>query len=276
MAKATPQTAPGDDLLMAYADGVLDDATARDVEAAMAADPDIAAQVAMFARTAELLRADAARPAPPVPDALRARIEATLAAARQTPGAAAAPAPTSAGATILPFLRRAAPAAAARPAAARPAAARLALAASIALAVGLGAGFWAGQTGKPQGVTGGLRIAALDSPDLPATLASLPSGQVATLPNGDRIAAIASFRNGAGEFCREFEQDGVDGRTLVSVACHGGADWDIRLAIAAPRADAQSYAPASSLETLDAFMAATEAGAPMPPDEEQDALDALR
>lgn len=269
MAKATPQTAPGDDLLMAYADGVLDDASARDVEAAMAADPDIAARVTMFARTAELLRADAARPAPPVPDALRARIEATLAAARQEPTAAAPAGP--AGATILPFLRRAAPVAAAQPAAAR-----LALAASIALAVGLGAGFWAGQTGKPQGVTGGLRIAALDSPDLGATLASLPSGQVATLSNGDRIAAIASFRNGAGEFCREFEQDGADGRTLVSVACHGGADWDIRLAIATPRADAQSYAPASSLETLDAFMAATEAGAPMTLDEEQAALGALR
>lgn len=269
MAKATPQTVPGDDLLMAYADGVLDDATARDIEAAMAATPEVAARVTMFARTAELLRADAARPAPPVPEALRARVEATLAAARQTP--AAAPAPAPAGAAILPFLRRAA---SVQPA--RRGAARLALAASIALAVGLGAGFWAGQTGKPQDGMGGLRITALDSPGLPATLASLPSGQVATLPNGDRIAAIASFRNGAGEFCREFEHDGADGRTLVSVACHSGADWDIRLAIAAPRADTQSYAPASSLETLDAFIATTEAGAPMTPEEEEAALGALR
>ena len=125
-----PETTPDDARLMAYADGELSGADAAAVARSIAADPDVARRVAVFAQTrARLAALGAAQDE--VPEALRARVAATIAAhaaarARDT-------APPTGGDVLRPaFGRRMVPAW------------PLALAASLALAVGLGAGFGAG------------------------------------------------------------------------------------------------------------------------------------
>lgn len=66
---------PDDLMLMAYADGELDAHAAAEVEAALAANPVLAARVAMFIESAELLRAGLGEPEPvAVPVALQRRM----------------------------------------------------------------------------------------------------------------------------------------------------------------------------------------------------------
>ncbi|MGC9419900.1 MAG: anti-sigma factor family protein, partial [Rhodovulum sp.] len=89
---------------------------------------------------------------------------------------------------------------------------------------------------------------------------------------GGEVEVIASFRNVDGELCREFEHDGPDRVTVVSVACRAVDRWQPRFAVIAGAADSD-YAPASSLATLDAYLAAIGAGAPMAADEEKKALE---
>jgi len=66
---------PDDILLMAYADGELDAQAAAEVEAALAADPALAARVAMFIESAELMREAMGTPEPvAIPQALERQI----------------------------------------------------------------------------------------------------------------------------------------------------------------------------------------------------------
>jgi hypothetical protein len=60
----------------------------------------------------------------------------------------------------------------------------------------------------------------------------------------------------------------------VAVACHGGGAWDVPFTVAAGQADG-GYAPASSLEALDAYLAAVGAGPPLEPAAEREALSAV-
>ena len=95
----------------------------------------------------------------------------------------------------------------------------------------------------------------------------------------DRLELIASFRNGDGQLCREFEFDRPGRQTIVSVACHPGSSdagsWSTQLAVLAPPSEGSGYAPASSLETLDAYLGAIHAGPPMSDDDEAVALSQL-
>lgn len=240
-----------DATLMAFADGELDAASAARVAEAVAGDPDAAARVELFRRTRAVLSAAAGmRPAGPVPEALLARVQATLAEAR----ARAAP-------EVVPLRPKRGPAAWG-----------MALAASLALAVGVAGGFRIAR-GPAGDAAPGLSLAALGGRDVAAALARLPSGARTAIPGGE-MAAVASFRSSAGETCREVEIDPEAGNTVVAVACHTGRGWDLRLAVAAAAAEG-GYAPASSLEVLDAYLASTEAGAPLSLEEEAAALAAL-
>jgi hypothetical protein len=100
-------------------------------------------------------------------------------------------------------------------------------------------------------------------------------GALETLRSGERGAAgdgeveiIASFLTPEGEFCREFEFDGAEARRLVSVACRHAEGWETRFAVQTPARDDATYAPAASLQTLDAYLAAIGAGPPLAPEEE--------
>jgi hypothetical protein len=244
----------GEETLMAYADGELDAETARALEAAAATDAQLAHRIAMFSRTRDILGEVArARPLEPLSPALGARVEETLRAAR--------PAPSE---TVVPFPRRTVVAPAYRP---------MAAAAALALAVGAAGGFLVSQaTGARE--TGGLSIAALGVPGISEALDTLPSGERVTITEGE-VSAIASFLNANGELCREFEFDRTSRETVISVACRTAEGWEPRLAIVAPATDETGYAPASSLETLDAYLGTIGAEAPLAPEEEAAALRGL-
>jgi anti-sigma factor RsiW len=244
-----------DETLMAYADGQLAPEKAATVEKAMAEDEAIAKRVAMFTQSRMSVR-EAFGQAPPVPDALTARIRAMAEAdARQRAGEGA---PTnvvslSARRRTVPFWQ-------------------LPIAASIALAVG----FLGGWNGAPrEQADGGFSIASLDDPEVVSALGTERSGARTQLGSGAEIAVIASFLGTDGSLCREFEHDS-GGRTVVAVACHRDEAWTLEFAVAAAASDASGYAPASSLDALDAWMSATEAGPPLSDAEEAAALDDLR
>jgi hypothetical protein len=232
-----------DETLMALADGELEPAESARVRAAVAADPALARRYALFSRTGELLAQAAAARRTAEPDPLAAGLRARLEAARVQP---------SAPATVVPLRRP--------PPAYRP----MAIAAGLALAVGLGGGWLAGLSLRDG--DGGLRMAALPAPALSEALSRLPSGGRQAIPEGE-VTLVASFRNGDGELCREFELAEPAGPTVVSVACRAGDGWQTRFAVLAGTADG-GYAPASSLDALDAYLGAIGVGAPLSPEEE--------
>lgn len=247
-----------DETLMAYADGELDAETARAIAAAEAADEAVARRIALFRGTrATLAEARAARPAADVPDALMARVRETLeqaGAGGEEPG------------SVVPFVRRA-PVRPWVPAA---------IAASLALAVGLGAGLslrpgtGPDAAGPRPGATG---LAALEASGVAGALSRLASGGSEQVAAGE-VTIVSSFRTPEGTLCREFEL--ATGSTeTVAVACAEGAAWDLRFAVASGGAQDAGYAPAGALEALDTWLVGVGAGAPLPEDEEREALGRL-
>jgi anti-sigma factor RsiW len=243
-----------DETLMAYADGELGADDATQVAAVAATDPGIAARIEMFRRTRAVLAPHCVPD--PVPDALADRIRATLAADRSTGPADPAKAPAPQVAHLV---------------ARRPVFWPAALAASLALAFGLWSGLQLGTTAPGDPAPG---IAALTTPGLGTALVELASGERRTLPDGAEIAMVASFRDPEGTLCREFEVTGGAGDTLVSVACHDGAAWNVRFALAAP-ANTGGYAPASSIEALEVWIEVAGMGDPLTPGDEATALGSL-
>ena len=233
-----------DEMLMAYADGELDAETAARVEAALEQDQGLAERLGVFLTSRSALKA-AFDPPLPVSPQLEAAVRAM-----------AAPEPQ-----VVALSAR-------RPA--RPAWVPAAMAACLALAVGLGAGW--GLRG-PASLPGAAPQLAL-AEGAAAVLAALPSGQSADLPGGHSLTVIASFEDAAGTLCREIAQDGAGG-SVLAVACKTNAGWELRFALAAGTGGA-GYQPASAPEALDAWLAATGAGAPLPPEAEAAALARLR
>jgi hypothetical protein len=221
-----------DDTLMALADGEIDGDEAARLHAAIKSDPALAERYALYAQTAGLARqASLADPEAAVSPDLEARIRAL-----------AATTPPEAG-NVVP-LRRAAPRW-------QP----MALAASLALVVGLSAGMFLAP-GTPE--TG----APLLSAAVQERLNTLPSGAGITLADGRRMNVVASFTDGAGAFCREYEMAAEGGQGHVGIACRDGADWSLRFAVATA-SQATGYAPVSSLDALDAFYAGAGASEPL-------------
>ncbi|MEO0384356.1 MAG: anti-sigma factor [Pseudomonadota bacterium] len=248
-----------DETLMAYADGELDADTAAMVEAAIKADSNIADRVALFDLSKQKL-ADGLGEPEPVSAELLASVKAIAAAHNAgtedstTPDASvvAFPTPTDRSRSTSFW--------------------QLPLAASIALLAGLALGPllpWPGNDDVPQ-----IAMTGLDTPGLTAALTSVASGERIALEDGSSLKAIASFQDGRGVFCREFELDQSSGQTLVSVACHQDAAWSLRFAVAASQ-NGDGYAPASSLEALDGYLTAIGAEEPLSLEAEADALSAL-
>ncbi|ETX12908.1 hypothetical protein OCH239_15330 [Roseivivax halodurans JCM 10272] len=245
-----------DETLMAHADGELEPTEAARVAERVRTDPEVARRLARFVVTRDRLRgAGAARAEEPLPEGFEARMRDTI-AARHADGDAVA----SLGAAR----------AAQRPGAGwYPAAA----AACLALAVGLAGGYRLGQPGDTgEDASGG--FARIDA-GVAAALASLPSGETAELDGGREIAPVASFEGADGALCREYEMH-ASGQRTVSVACAEENSWSLRFAMDAGGAQDEAYAPASSLEVLDAYYMSSGAGAPLPPEDEAEALARLR
>ncbi len=248
-----------DEILMRFADGELDAEMTAKVGQALESDDALVARLAVFIETRVQAHATLTPLLDePVPFTLAASVQRMIEAKRagERPEAS----------SVIPFGSRTAN--------------RswrqhwvLPIAASLAVAVGGLAGYLAAdRTGRE----GGLLVAGINSPALRQALASVVSGaQVNLAGSEERFRVIGTFRNDAQDLCREFEVDSPDSSTVISVACHLNGDWQVNFAVVAP-GDSSGYAPASSTEALDAYLAAIDAGAPMPAEEELRALDALR
>ncbi|GLP87976.1 hypothetical protein [Tritonibacter mobilis] len=240
-----------DEVLMAYADGELPADEAAALEARLSEDADLAARVQVFSASAAALQGlkhadtSAAMPAG-LEQALRARVSS---AAADAPAMVAAD-PVPAG-NVVAFPQRRVPLWTG------------ALAATVALAVGLGAGLLAGKGTGPSGSVDPV-FAALDS---------LPSGEVTTLADGTELRMVASFNSSDGALCREYEQIGQNATGQLTVACRDQGAWVPQLVVAL--GGAEGYAPASAPELLDLYYMQSEAGSVLSPEEERAALAAL-
>jgi len=239
--ESTPKNVPDDARLMALADGELPGAEAAAVARAIATDPDVARRFAVFVDTRARLAAAAAAQ-DDVPAALRARVADMIAAHAAAPAQATpapAPPPPAPDETVLRpvFGQRTAPAWA------------LPLAASLALAVGLGAGFMARGPGT------GAPAAGFDSAAVQDALGRLATGDSAATAAG-ALRVVSSFRDSAGALCRA--EDGGWRADLVLRQPAGPTDGAV--------------SAASGLGVLDAFLADIGAGAPLDPGPEARAL----
>lgn len=251
------ETSFSDEMLMAFADGELDPHTREKIELALETDDALVDRLAVFIETRSAAR-EAMDPllSEPVPDELIANVKAMIDAhdSERQPE------------NVVPFAPPAKPESnTAKSSWAVP------LAASIALAVGGFAGFVIGTSGNnDQGAT---QMSMHVHKGLVEALNSVPSGEETTFDgSADRFRAIASFRNSDGAFCREFEVDHVDRTSVVAVACKPEQIWKVQFTVTANIRSNENYAPASSLDALEAYLGAIGAGEALSVEEEAAAL----
>lgn len=221
-----------DEMLMAFVDGETDAATAAMVARALAADAALAARAERFRASRALMReAFGGARGEPVPEAL---VRAALGGGTGE---------------VVPLRWRAAPRYA------------LPLAACLALAFAA-AGYFAGAggSGDPMGQA-----------VLAEALALTPSGSARPVVLAGREALFetrATYRIEAG-LCRSFDLSGADA-SFSGVGCDRGGGWQVELTVARPQGGGEAYLPASEAATgsIDAYLDALEASAPLEPEEE--------
>jgi len=230
-----------DEILMAFADGELDEPVATAVARAMAEDPGVARRVLDFQQSRRLTRsafssALAADVPPELYAAVLARIEAYE--GKRNRAAEAGPRPVAAERSRWRY----------------PSAA-IALAASVA-AVSLGLGYFAGRQ-MDTDVSG--VIAQLEDPDIRAGLSRVGSGQELQVSAG-RMRVISTYRVADGSLCREFRLHAASG-TAEAVACRR-QDWTVTFALAKAAGDA-GYVPSSGDDPMAAYLQGIGAGEPL-------------
>ncbi|GLR54390.1 hypothetical protein KYK30_07420 [Shinella yambaruensis] len=237
-----------DETLMAFADGELDEARSLALEEALAEDEALAERLAVFLDSRRLV-GDALKPLidEPVPEALAASVRRMV----QEAGEKTAPPQDN----VVSFPARP------QPEAGRAAARRwlMPIAASlVALVTGV-VGFTLGRMGPSVPDAGAEIAAALDRE---------ASGRDVTLGTAV-LHVVATFRDERGELCREYRLTQPASSTQT-VACRQDGAWTTRLALTTPLAE--GYVPASAQETVDAYLASIQAGAPLSAEEERKAL----
>lgn len=254
-----------DETLMAYADGELDPAQTADLDRAVAMDSDLAARVALFGDTREAVRTAAlGASASDVPNALRERVLAMTRAAQAAP---ATPAPVPAP---VPVTEKRLPVAANSNTPAW-ASARVAIAASVAaLLFGIG-GFQLGR-GETAGPATLLAVSQPIGPEIAEGLSRVASGDsIALADGGAQVTMVSSFDVG-GDLCREFELTRGEGSANLVIACRQDGAWTPNLIVATASSGGDGYVPASSTETIDAYLSSIEAGAALSPEDEAQRL----
>ena len=258
-----------DEMLMAFVDGELDSAISDAVEKAMQSDPELLQRVEVFAQT-RFLAQKSFEPLlnEPVADDLLGSVEAMLREA----DASANSHDNADGENSVVALRPV-------PRLQRDTGVTqwlMPIAASIAIVIA-GVGGFAVGTSVQAPARGDLQLAGLQQPGLKDALQTVISGEEHRLAQtGDRFSVIASFRNVDNDFCREFELDQTDRSTFVSVACFRTGEWKLNFTVTAASQSDDGYAPASSLDSLDAYLKVVGAGEPMSASEEAEALIELR
>jgi anti-sigma factor RsiW len=192
-----------DETLMAFADGELDEATRRLVEAAERDDPEVRRRLDTHRQLrARLQTAFAAAIDEPVPERLLAAVREPAAAARKPMAvrkSAAAGRKLSIG--TWPAFGS--------------------LAASILLGFGVGYAVWHGPDESLKTASDGSIVAG-------GSLANALSTELAAQPAHHRVATIGlSFLAKSGTYCRTFSLS--DGRPLAGLACRDGERWRIQM-----------------------------------------------
>lgn len=253
----------GDEVLMAYADGELDPLASAQVARALAADPRVAARVALFRDTADAARAAFA---PDLERSVPAGLLHALddAVGVDTPDSRTSPQATlTAGVPLVPDGRSAANAG------------RWALAASVAaFVVGVVATLavtsWI-PSEESMSTVGGAVVA--DTADQHAAvidaLATLPSGERRHIAGGASVHMLASFAIPSGELCRELVVRRSHA-SVAAVACRVRERWTIPLALLLP--SDSSFVPAGSDGPIETFLRSLGASAPLSHDAERAAL----
>ncbi len=220
---------PANELLMAYADGELEGEERAAVEAAMAADPEVARAVAQH----HALRA---RLSGSYDDVLAEPVPARLAALLEAPATLAAPA-----APVVDLASR-------RPPRRFGAPAFLAMAASLVVGVFVGLFALRGPQ-APFETTGGAllaRGALAEALDVRLAAEGAATG-------GVRLGL--SFRDRQGGYCRTFSLE--DDKALAGLACRQGTDWQVEVLTASGAAGelrAASTLPPAVLAAVEARM----------------------
>ena len=233
-----------DEMLMAYVDGELDAQTRGDVQAAIGADPSLARRVNEFEASAAAVRESFAGLLGAEPPA------ALLSAVRDTPEG-----------NLVSFPRRIFQNAA------------MPLAAGIALAIGLGGGYWlAGPAGPNQASSGGL-FAGGDA--VAVALADYADGQPIALDVdgvATQLSVLGSYPIDGGT-CRSFSM-ALETQSINGVGCDRGDGYTIEMAVSGPP-DRDGFALASDrvTQSLDAYLDAIGAGSPLGPQQEAERLD---
>lgn len=241
-----------DEMLMAFIDGELDASTAAEVSAAVDRDHDLARRAELFARTRQASReAYADTLSEPVPS----RLVASVVGDGVTPTGAVDPRRNPGGAW------------------------GMALAACLALAIGLGAGFWlstAGTTTTPSRSAGLLG----NAPALIAALAEQLSGEARAIEIDGRSRTVSMLGTYPvdGSLCRTFQ---IAGREVVSgvrgLACNREGGFRIEVAVR-DRTDPDLFGTASggAAGAIDAYLDALGASTALDKSQEAEALGITR
>ncbi len=235
-----------DEILMAFADGELDEPVAAAVAKAMVESPGIAKRVVDFQQSRRLTRsAFASGSAPAVSPELYAAVSAQIRAFEAANDHIAKPKfgegrfSVGRGARSRrwsPFLN-------------------IALAASVA-AIAVAVGYFAGRQNTWS--TDSL-IAQLEHPLVRSELSRLPSGGEAELPAG-RMRVISTYRVANGSLCREFRLQAPSG-AANAVACHKG-EWNVAFAVTGT-VNPADYIPSDGSDLTASYLQNAGAGEPL-------------
>lgn len=222
---------PGDEILMAYADGELDEDVALALEDAMANDPALVKELIAFTRSRRLARAVMGR----------SHDEASM----RSPAVASHTGPTTARwkgwlSWLAPF---------------RIERGGLVTASVALLACGLGYLLAAWPATAPATTA----LAHLEDPDVAALLQNAVSGERHAL-RGATFNPLATYRLENGTLCRDYLLDA--GPTAAeAIACRFKDGWHTVAAISKPATD--GYTPASGEGVIDSYLQEIKAGDPL-------------
>ncbi len=237
-----------DEILMAFADGELDEPVAAAVAQVVARDPAVARRIAEFQQSRRLSRsAFDSRLASEVPIELQAAISARIEAHERAGSAGKAdphePRSVRSGRSF-PLMK-------------------MAMAACLA-AIAVAAGYFMGrQADREAG-----QIAQLEDPLVRRELNRLESRHDVELPIG-RLRVISTYRLANGTLCREFELQSAS-RATDAVACRTD-EWNVTFAVSNPAASAD-YTPSSGGDLMDSYLQDLGAGKPLEETAEAKAL----
>jgi hypothetical protein len=242
-----------DEMLVAFADGEADEATAQRIELALETDDVLAERLEVFVATRRILKRELGEVArEPVPDRLTQFVMSggqANSAPRLAPSGQPRPAPATGQATTRWF--------------------SLPIAAAVAGLVAGGLGYLAGSGALRDPSSGPMLALAAAERQLGALLTTGAEGGTAAWSDrasgrSGEIVIRASHKTRAG-YCRTFGVTDSAGATFGGVACRVDQAWKTEVVTAEGRS-VGGYAPAAGMaKAIDAFLDAAEAEEPLSP-----------